>query len=589
MSALKWEASAPLSAGVAYLSGQAIVISDAEYLYAIGGATSKVPVSTVYYAKVQPSGGTTQWQTTAPIYTGGVAFHGSVVISKQIYVIGGVTGAITNSTPLSTVFCSTPLSNGPIQAWRETTPITKPLRNHAVTAIGDRIYVIGGRTTSNRFERVVYSGKVSSTTCGPIEWSTEISLPHYLSNADAVAIIGKDGHRTIYVIGGWYSLSTQSTVYSANLDAWGHIDPDRKWYTATFLPISPGLIDHAAVAAEYAVYVIGGTSDGRNPINSVYRATINQQNGSLGEFVLITSSLPLSLQLHASVLASSGQIYVVGGQISQSGKLAEMNYVFFTPLALLLKSADPPDAVRSGDLITYSISYRNNGLRPLENLIITDAIPANTQLLYPPLPTGTSIVSFSIPPLPITGSGSVSFTVQVRPRAPITQTLDPLLSQMAVLSERVHRGYQYTQTTLGLLPSLYQLICTFEEGDIPGQIQYAESANCGVTGTQAISIPYIDQGDVHTIDTRTKPFSHNGGPATFFIQWTGDCWPGVTSCNDAGSIDVTVAYQDISTPIPVINVAWLCEDGLWCIKSNPVINTPYRSYLPIMLKSSAQN
>jgi len=57
-------------------------------------------------------------------------------------------------------------------------------------------------------------------------------------------------------------------------------------------------------------------------------------------------------------------------------------------------------------------------------------------------------------------------------------------------------------------------------------------------------------------------------------------------CDREDSTEATFLVVDDS-PVIITNVACLCSDQTGCVPSNPVMNTPYRVYLPIVMKSYA--
>ncbi|MCX6032418.1 MAG: carboxypeptidase regulatory-like domain-containing protein [Chloroflexi bacterium] len=68
-----------------------------------------------------------------------------------------------------------------------------------------------------------------------------------------------------------------------------------------------------------------------------------------------------------------------------------------------------------GDLITYTLAYRNDGLDPAANVQITDAVPANTTLVAGTYTgtVGSGIITWSLDALASRATGTVSFTVQI--------------------------------------------------------------------------------------------------------------------------------------------------------------------------------
>jgi uncharacterized repeat protein (TIGR01451 family) len=590
--ALDWKPAPSLYAQVAYPSAQVAMIDGEEYVYVIGGATNSEPISSVYYAKIEPVNGIQEWFTTTAINTTGIAMHSTAVVRNQIFVIGGVKGRIGSSASITTVYCTSPLPNGSIMKWIETTPISQPLMYHTVVSIRDRIYIIGGWNTQapvlkDRPQSSVYSGKVNDN-CGKIEWRQEMTLPLPLARMGAT-VVTRNGEATIYAVGGWYFTATSSvdffsttvnTVYSASVDAVGRIS---KWYTATFLPVTPGLRSHVAVASDNALYVIGGTKGGSNVSSSIYRSPIDDSSGNLGKFVEITRSLPFSVYLHSSVIAKSGQIYLIGGQTWQNSTLTDTNTVIFTPLGLFSKSTDPPGQVQSGDYITYTLLYTNNGLKPLDDLLVIDKIPPNTRIVRPAYPSDTQVIAWTIPALLITGSGSVSFTVQVQPRLTAAQSTAPqangnidksiLDAPHAVVIPALAAAPARAETSApGETPaSPASAIPTPSDAPTPQSPPVGAGPNCPPTRT-----PTPVQSPTYT------PTLTPTGTLTYTLTPT----PTITF---TPTPTPTVIFTPTPVPGPalVTNFAWLCGGNFnWCLTSNTTVNATNRVYLPRILKET---
>jgi hypothetical protein len=177
---------------------------------------------------------------------------------------------------------------GILKTWTEVPfSLKKPLQRMASTAIGNRIYVIGGTTPVNSAQESVadvWSAAVSTTDGSFLEdWQAEPSLPavqHSVRfptpsapiNSAAIATAAVGGINYIYVIGG--SFSTGSLNFSSyavrigRVDGNGHIS---SWATGPSLPgplvnqpttqqlgIQSAVATSFTVGANTYVYVIGG-------------------------------------------------------------------------------------------------------------------------------------------------------------------------------------------------------------------------------------------------------------------------------------------------------------------------------------------
>ena len=83
----------------------------------------------------------------------------------------------------------------------------------------------------------------------------------------------------------------------------------------------------------------------------------------------------------------------------------------------LTKSAGGVANAKSGDTVTYTIQYKNDGGGIATNSIITDPVPAGTMLATGPIPNGgtvsAGIISWNLGTIAAGASGSVSFQVKV--------------------------------------------------------------------------------------------------------------------------------------------------------------------------------
>jgi uncharacterized repeat protein (TIGR01451 family) len=78
-------------------------------------------------------------------------------------------------------------------------------------------------------------------------------------------------------------------------------------------------------------------------------------------------------------------------------------------------STDPMGPVRPGDLITYTIGYRNTGGANLTRVVITGSVPGNTEVVR----EGGAIRNpdnlwWEVGPVPMKASGEYSYTVRVK-------------------------------------------------------------------------------------------------------------------------------------------------------------------------------
>ncbi|MEK7748330.1 MAG: SpaA isopeptide-forming pilin-related protein, partial [Nitrospirota bacterium] len=111
-----------------------------------------------------------------------------------------------------------------------------------------------------------------------------------------------------------------------------------------------------------------------------------------------------------------------------------------------IKSANPPSDsnVVSGQIITYTIAYKNDGTAPALNSIITDTVDANLTSIVPQnggILTGNTI-KWSLGSVGINATGTVSFTAKVIvPKANVT-----ILNKAHVINDRDLAGFDTNVT-----------------------------------------------------------------------------------------------------------------------------------------------
>lgn len=177
--------------------------------YLIGGETSNsAGVNTIYNTVIQPNGIIGTWNTLSTMpFT--ISRGQSIVTSDLVYVIGGnFNNSITDRVVFNQI-----LSNGNLGVWIDGPSLPIPLRSHAVTVIGNRVYVIGGQTTGNVYSNRVFVSAINSL--GQLgSWSDVHRFP--LAAIDMNTFVSK--HK-LYVLGGQTNAggARTSDIYSAKI------------------------------------------------------------------------------------------------------------------------------------------------------------------------------------------------------------------------------------------------------------------------------------------------------------------------------------------------------------------------------------
>jgi DNA-binding CsgD family transcriptional regulator/N-acetylneuraminic acid mutarotase len=245
----------------------------------------------------QPSISTEQrWQERAPLSEGrkGLAL---VSYGGEIFAIAGestdkITGIVEKYDPIH-------------DQWTKRSPKPLPVTDVSAAAIGGKIYVPGGRTSSGEVSSIleIYS---------PIEniWEKGAELPTGLS---AYAMVSYEGY--LYLFGGWNGKKVVNTVYQydPNSDNWQVLSP-----------MPTGRAFPGVSVIEGKIFVIGGY-DGEKALatNEVYLPDLEESKDSPWEI-----GEPLPRPRYAMGVASlADTIYVIGGE---SDHVDTLGYIEFS-------------------------------------------------------------------------------------------------------------------------------------------------------------------------------------------------------------------------------------------------------------------
>jgi len=231
----------------------------------------------------------TGWTTGTALPVG--LRNSSVIVTKnRVYLLGGFT-----TTNVSTVYTAPINTDGTLGTWTTGTSIPVAIRGASVIVTKNRVYLLGGYTTAA--VSTVYTAPINTDgTLGT--WTTGTSLPGVLFTSTAVTT--KD---RVYLLGG-NNGSKVTTVYTAPINTDGTLGT---WTTGTSLP--GVLSDSMPVVTKNRVYLLGGQS-GTSAVSTVYTAPINS-DGTLGTWTT-GSSLPGVLGNSVAIVTSS-RVYLLGG------------------------------------------------------------------------------------------------------------------------------------------------------------------------------------------------------------------------------------------------------------------------------------
>jgi uncharacterized repeat protein (TIGR01451 family) len=552
---------------------------DHDLLFAIGGRSLATnSLAEVAFAPLAPDGTIGKWIATTSLP---IPLRSHAVVSAQgkIYVLGGLSeGHLTDA-----VYCAQADVLGKISNWSRPSRLDHRLGQHAAVTIDGQIYLVGGNQGSTGITDSVVSATVGRDCSTPLKWVTASSLAISVCNHSAV-VAEINGAKYLYVIGGLYYTPTKPLTDVTNIVQRAQVSAGglSSWRKIGSIESLRGIQHLAAVVSGEYLYVIGGSSDtnAQTSLGTVYRSKI-LNNGDLGPW--ISSTFPISIHSHAAAVSSQGQIYVVGGKSNRT----YLDSVYFTPLALFEKQSFPTGPVVTGDYITYTLVYTNNGLKQLDDLFVIDKIPSNTMIVRPPYSTGTQVIAWTIPLLPITGSGSVSFTVQVQPRftearstaSQVAKSVDKSIldAPNAVVIPALSGAPARAETPAPGETPVSPASAVPTPNDTPTSQSKPVSAgpNCTPTDTPT---------PTDTLTNTPTPTSTEPHTITPTLTRRPTCTHTPTDTPPPAD---TLTPTPVPGPALVTNSAWLCDGNFkWCITSNTTVNATHHVYLPIILKGA---
>lgn len=252
-----------------------------------------------------------------------------VAYNGYLYAIGGenASGTITNS-----VYIAKLGANGEPRLWHPTNPsqsswvywykdtdLTSPRADLTATAYNNRLYLIGGRTTSGVVSSVQIADISPTGTLG--SWANSTSLPNNLYGHGAVIYNDR-----IYTVGGASAIGSQplTNVRYNKINADGSLN---SWVNTTPLP-EGRLTGGGTMSAVWGAYLY--ISGGCGTVNAngyctavrsdVELASINA-DGSLDAWNTVGTAF--DERLAGNLVAWRGYLYRVGGCISQDGSTGE--------------------------------------------------------------------------------------------------------------------------------------------------------------------------------------------------------------------------------------------------------------------------
>lgn len=238
----------------------------------------------------------------------------AVVKGDTLFVIGGKT---PSDKPSAEVYTAQLQTDGSLNNWGNTTPLPVPVYLHAAVATATHLYVIGGWDASRSdccTRADVWRAPFTGNGLGA--WEKINDYPIALDLHDATIV-----NNRLYVVGGWNGKAALSKVYYAELQANGL----GAWTPALDLPAP--LYRLAVTSANNVIYVTGGYNNNDTAQATVYYTKVNG-DGSLASWQQ-TTKLPEARYYH-KVVVQDGKLVVLGGK----NDTAEFSSVYAAPINL---------------------------------------------------------------------------------------------------------------------------------------------------------------------------------------------------------------------------------------------------------------
>lgn len=220
--------------------------------------------NTVLYTAINADGTLSDWHEVPLPENAGPYTPGVTIANGYLYVIGGWDGK-RNTAAVSSARI---LQDGSLGQWNDETPLPVGLSKHAVTVSGEFIYVVGGNTGmatmsaySQGYSNAVYYAQIQEAH-SIAEWRLAEPLPdtwidHKVAAVgDSLFVIGGRNVNEYYnYTGDYFDYSIHNTVLYSRASHDGTLTP---WSIYNNLPVP--VVRHAIAADRGLIFSIGGSS-----------------------------------------------------------------------------------------------------------------------------------------------------------------------------------------------------------------------------------------------------------------------------------------------------------------------------------------
>ncbi len=218
----------------------------------------------VLYTAINADGTLSEWHKVPLPENAGHYTPGVTIANGYLYVIGGWDGEQNTATVSSARI----LSDGRPGRWNDETPLPVGLSKHAITVSGEFVYVVGGNTGittmsaySQGYSNAVYYAQIQGAH-SITEWRLAEPLPdtwidHKVAAVgDSLFVIGGRNVNEYYnYTGDYFDYSIHNTVLYSRAGHDGTLTP---WSIYNNLPVP--VVRHAVAADKDLIFSIGGSS-----------------------------------------------------------------------------------------------------------------------------------------------------------------------------------------------------------------------------------------------------------------------------------------------------------------------------------------
>lgn len=254
-------------------------------------------------------------------------------------------------------------------------------------------------------------------------------------------------------------------------------------------------IPAGTVLVPNSVLINGFPSPGADPATGITLGSIAAGAALTVVFSVVIDTLPASQQLSNQAILAFNYTLPDGRVFNQSAS-SNINLIpVSSPDVLVAKSTTVIDAV-PGDTVPYSIAVTNNGIAPINNVVLSDPIPAGSSFVAgsvvvdgTPLPGGNPANGISLGTIAPGATVLVTFNILVN-TLPNPATLSNLAS--VSFTSGAFSGASYSNT---LVTPVYQPII--------GILKSADTTNATVGDTVTYALNVTNTGNLAAVVTLT--------------------------------------------------------------------------------------